>query len=88
MLRIVLCCLGLVLVAAEAEEKVVPASPAQVHLSFAPIVAKARPSVVNVYASRVETMPRNPFMDDPFFRHFFGDEPQQQHGRILSLIHI
>jgi len=84
LLRILLCVLGLALVAAKADERIVPANPAQVHLSFAPIVAKARPSVVNVYASRVETMPRNPFMDDPFFRHFFGDEPQQQHGRIAQ----
>ena len=58
--------------AADADERVVPESPAQVHLSFAPIVAKAKPSVVNVYASRVEQAPRNPFMDDPFFRRFFG----------------
>ncbi len=31
-----------------------------------------RPAVVNVYASRVETMPRNPLFDDPIFRRFFG----------------
>jgi Do/DeqQ family serine protease len=84
LLRIAVCVLGLGLAAAQADEKTVPASPAQVHLSFAPIVAKARPSVVNVYASRVETMPRNPFMDDPFFRHFFGDEPQAQNSRVAQ----
>jgi Do/DeqQ family serine protease len=67
-----------------ADERTIPANPAQLHLSFAPIVAKARPSVVNVYASRVEAMPRNPFADDPFFRHFFGDEPQQQHDRVAQ----
>jgi S1-C subfamily serine protease len=43
-----------------------------VRLSFAPVVKKARPAVVNVYASRVETMPRNPLFDDPIFRQFFG----------------
>jgi Do/DeqQ family serine protease len=67
-----------------ADERTVPANPAQLHLSFAPIVAKVRPSVVNVYASRVEEMPRNPFMDDPFFRHFFGGggEPEAQNKRV------
>ena len=51
-----------------------PQSPAQVRLSFAPVVKKAAPAVVNVYASRVETMPRNPLFDDPIFRRFFGGE--------------
>ena len=77
-------CLSVAAAAAFADERIVPANPAQVHLSFAPVVAKARPSVVNVYASRVEAMPRNPFADDPFFRHFFGEEPQQQHGRVAQ----
>ena len=77
-------CLALLPYPVFADERTVPASPAEVHLSFAPIVARARPSVVNVYASRVEAMPRNPFADDPFFRHFFGDEPQQQHGRVAQ----
>ncbi|MBV9288515.1 MAG: DegQ family serine endoprotease [Hyphomicrobiales bacterium] len=58
-------------VAAEAP-KVAPQSPAQVRLSFAPVVKRAAPAVVNVYASRVETMPRNPLFDDPIFRRFFG----------------
>ena len=43
-------------------------------LSFAPVVKKVAPAVVNVYASRVETMPRNPLFDDPIFRRFFGGE--------------
>ena len=53
-------------------QKVAPQGPAQVRLSFAPVVKKAAPAVVNVYASRVETMPRNPLFDDPIFRRFFG----------------
>ena len=69
---------------AHADERVVPDSPAQVHLSFAPIVAKVRPSVVNVYASRVETMPRNPMFDDPFFRHFFGQPDAGQNRRVAQ----
>jgi Do/DeqQ family serine protease len=57
-------------------QKAVPQSPGEVHLSFAPVVRKAQPAVVNVYASRVETMPRNPLFDDPIFRQFFGGDRQ------------
>jgi len=57
---------------AETAPRVAPQSPAQVHLSFAPVVKKVAPAVVNVYASRVETAPRNPLFDDPIFRRFFG----------------
>ena len=49
-----------------------PQSPAQVRLSFAPVVKKAAPAVVNVYVSHVERMPRNPLFDDPIFQRFFG----------------
>jgi Do/DeqQ family serine protease len=55
-------------------EKTVPQSPGEVHLSFASVVKKARPAVVNVYASRVEETSRNPLLDDPIFRQFFGSQ--------------
>ena len=57
-----------------------PSSIAQVKLSFAPLVKKVQPSVVNVYASRVEQVSRNPLFDDPFFRKFFGDGNAQRPG--------
>ena len=57
---------------AETVSKVAPQNPAQVRLSFAPVVKKVTPAVVNVYASRVEAAPRNPLFDDPIFRQFFG----------------
>ncbi|HEY5297517.1 MAG TPA: DegQ family serine endoprotease [Verrucomicrobiae bacterium] len=46
--------------------------------SFAPVVKKAAPSVVNIYSTRIihEQPMRNPFMNDPFFRQFFGDRGQ------------
>ena len=59
---------------ADTLQRAAPQSPAQVRLSFAPVVKKVAPAVVNVYASRVETMPRNPLFDDPIFRRFFGGE--------------
>jgi Do/DeqQ family serine protease len=57
---------------ADTVQKVAPQSPAQIRLSFAPVVKKVAPAVVNVYASRVETAPRNPLFDDPIFQRFFG----------------
>ena len=44
--------------------------------SFAPIVKKVAPSVVNIFSTRfVKERPRrNPFANDPIFRQFFGDQ--------------
>ena len=51
---------------------VVPVSPAQVKLSFSPIVKKVAPAVVNIYTRRTVTgRNMNPFLDDPFFAPFF-----------------
>jgi Do/DeqQ family serine protease len=54
-----------------AQDRRVPTSPTELRYSYAPIVQKVTPSVVNVYAARVVEN-RNPFMEDPFFRRFFG----------------
>ncbi len=51
-----------------------PASSAEVQLSFAPIVKRVAPAVVNVYASRTIRQSVSPFFSDPFFRQFFGDQ--------------
>ena len=52
-------------------ERVVPESREAIRLSFAPIVKRVAPAVVNVYAtSRVQV--RSPFEGDPFFERFFG----------------
>src|SRR6185437_13416723 len=84
LLRLCFAILLLLTLGARAEERVVPTNPAEVHLSFAPIVAKVRASVVNVYASRVETTPRNPMFNDPFFRHFFGEPDGAENKRIAQ----
>ncbi len=58
-----------------ARDKVVPASAAQIQFSFAPIVKKVAPAVVNVYARRTVRRRQRTMslLDDPVFRHFFGD---------------
>jgi Do/DeqQ family serine protease len=74
MLRIAALVAALLVTPALAQTRVAPESRAQVTLSYAPVVKKAQPSVVNVYASRTERrQPSNPLFDDPLFRQFFGD---------------
>ncbi|MEI9961402.1 MAG: trypsin-like peptidase domain-containing protein [Limisphaerales bacterium] len=48
---------------------------AKLGTSFAPVIKKAAPSVVNIYSSRTVKIPpmRNPLFNDPMFRQFFGD---------------
>ncbi len=55
-----------------AQQQKVPASQAEVTLTFAPVVAKTAPAVVNVYALKTAQQRVNPIFDDPFFRRFFG----------------
>ena len=56
--------------------KAVPQGRGEVQLSFAPVVKRAAPSVVNVYASHVEkrSNARASAMDE-FMRRFFGEVP-------------
>jgi serine protease Do len=71
-----------------------PATQAGVRTTFAPVVEKDLPAVVNISSSKVV---RNnggemaPFMMDPFFRQFFGDNfgrqprtPSKQYERGLG----
>ena len=51
-----------------------PKTVVEMKASFAPVVKKATPAVVNVYAARVQKGVRNPLLDDPFFQYFFGLE--------------
>ena len=73
--------------AASAQDRRVPTSTTELRLSYAPVVQRVTPSVVNVYAAKVVAN-RNPFMEDPFFRRFFGGGgggmPQEQIQRSLG----
>ena len=60
--------------------RVAPSSAADVKLSFAPVVERAAPAVVNIYTRRV-VQQRTPFAGDPFFQRFFGggfDRPRER----------
>ncbi len=41
--------------------------------SYADAASKSQPSVVNIFTSKEIRSQRNPLMDDPLFRRFFGD---------------
>jgi serine protease Do len=58
--------------AAAAAERGAPVSREQVTLSFAPVVKKAVPAVVNIYTRKVIQNP-TPMYADPLFRQFFGE---------------
>ena len=60
---------------AAAQQRSVPESREAVMLSFAPVVKKAAPAVVNILTKRKVTQknPVSSLLDDPFFRRFFGE---------------
>jgi len=61
-----------------------PEAPARAAASFRDAARQAMPAVVNIYTSQEVKRPRHPFMDDPLFRYFFGDQndpgPQRREG--------
>ena len=56
-------------------QKHVPISQAEIKLSFAPLVKKVAPAVVNIFTRKTVTQRSfSPLFDDPFFRRFFGGQ--------------
>ena len=55
-----------------------PASMGQVQLTFAPVVKRVAPAVVNVYAKTVVQAQVNPLFNDPLFPQFFGATPEMR----------
>lgn len=71
----------------EAQRREVPSSRQMVQYSFAPVVRKTAPAVVNVYVSSRVTTFTSPFAGDPFFERFFGESfgmPQERVQRSLG----
>lgn len=69
---------------AQDAQRQVPQNPIEMQLSFAPLVKKAMPAVVNVYAARQVRRQATPFDGDPFFEQFFGGRFQSQPPRVQS----
>jgi Do/DeqQ family serine protease len=72
---------GALVSAAPAQDARVPSSPGEIKLSFAPVVKRVTPAVVNVYAARV-VQDRVPLFDDPIFRRFFGGGSGGPHEQV------
>lgn len=66
-------------------QEVAPHAGAQKLTPLNSAVKKAMPSVVNIFTSKEVSIPRHPLMDDPIFRHFFGDRPDAEPQRQSSL---
>ncbi|HEX9464104.1 MAG TPA: DegQ family serine endoprotease [Alphaproteobacteria bacterium] len=52
----------------------VPGSQAEIRLTFAPLVKRTAPAVVNIFTKRTVRNAASPLLNDPFFRRFFGDQ--------------
>ena len=76
-----------------AQDKAIPETRQQVQMSFAPLVKKVAPAVVNIYTKHIvsqrEQVAQNPFINDPFFSQFFkndmfGGQMRQQVANTLG----
>ena len=82
--------LVVVLAALLALDRVIPGllplpDAAPTAVSYADAAARSRPAVVNVFTSKAVRARRNPFMDDPVFRRFFGDRADPRPQRVANL---
>jgi len=64
-------------------EAITPPSPHQG--SYREAAQRAMPSVVNIFTSKGAKPSRNPFMEDPFLRKFFGERQGEQEDKQYSL---
>jgi Do/DeqQ family serine protease len=53
--------------------------------SYSDAVHKAVPAVVSIFTSKEVKRPRNPLLNDPLFRHFFGDRFEDEAQRAFGL---
>jgi serine protease DegQ len=62
-----------------------PAGAPPTQGSYREASRRAMPSVVNIFTTKGSKQPKNPMMDDPFFRKFFGDRQGEQDEKQFSL---
>ena len=72
LLAVVLTALAAAPVTAQ-QQRAAPKSAVAMKQSFAPVVKRAAPAVINVYVSRKVKQVVSPFANDPFFSRLFGD---------------
>ena len=68
------------------QDSAAPTTPsAQTRGSYAGAAQIALPSVVHIFTSKEVAAQRSPFLDDPIFRHFFGDRLGRRQQRTSGL---
>lgn len=81
-MRMITPLLALLLAVQPLAAQTVPTSPAEITMSFTPVVKATTPSVVNIYTQRVVSQRETPFGIDPFFadifRNFGRETPRVQ----------
>ncbi len=60
-------------------------APVAAATSYRDAAQRALPSVVHIFTSQKIRTPRHPLIDDPLFRHFFGERPQAEDQRKSGL---
>lgn len=90
MKKIIILLLLLIFSSAHAEEaKIVPESRQQINMSFAPLVKRTAPAVVNIFTKRTEKI-ASPLFQDPMFQLFYDrmqggvDAPRERVVRSLG----
>ncbi len=70
---VILACIAALLPFALQATETVPTSQGEITMSFAPVVKRVVPAVVNIITQRVERVESlSPFLNDPFFGQFFA----------------
>jgi len=67
------------------QESAIPTPASAVATSFREAAKKALPSVVHIFTSQKIKTRRHPLLDDPVFRHFFGDGAEGDNPRTSGL---
>jgi len=57
------------------------AAPTAAAGSYAQAAQRSMPAVVHIFTTSAGRSQRHPLFDDPLFRHFFGERPQQDPGQ-------
>lgn len=55
-----------------------PANAMAIQASYREAAKRAMPAVVNIFTTKGARQPKTPFMDDPLFRRFFGDQQEER----------
>ena len=75
---------GTVVAVREAPDAATVTAPVQAPNSYAVAAQRSLPAVVHIFTSKAGGSARHPLMDDPIFRHFFGDRFDGDPGQRTS----